>query len=627
MCGVFAAIAKREARLPEDVDLRVKRALGAIAHRGPDGKGVWVDPTRSVALGHVRLAVLDVRSEANQPFWSDCGRYVLVFNGEIYNYVELRKELAARGERFVTTSDTEVLLKALVVFGTDVINRLNGMWAFVLVDTTTGETLACRDRFGVKPLFTMQHGDVILLASEAKALIAYLGATPPPNRHAIGRYLRYDSNADDSETWFEGIRQFEPACWQRIGRAGQDLPPQRFWNYPVQRHSRSDSEALEQLRALLGSAVNIRTRSDVPLGLSLSGGVDSSTIAWLLREDSDLTVDAYCAWFEPVERSELPRAQSVCERFGHRLRPVPEVGRQQVEADLRTCIYHLDSPHRSTAVVPYLSVCRGARRSLTVMLEGQGADELLLGYPFLYPFAAVDFAIRGEVTSAWSTFRGEMRASDFRSAAGNLAIYASRWYAERPYRRWAPNILRDPALRHPGRAEQLRLSASLSNAAQALELEHRAHLRSLLRYGDAISMSVALESRCPFMDYRVVEFGFGLSLDLLVRHGHGKWLLRQMADQALPKEVAWPARKDGFTNTTVAALRGNVRASGVPRMGASLAIDMGLFSERVREPESMLSLDDTAFYRLMSTMLWLEIFHGNVAADHALTSAPRVRSA
>jgi asparagine synthase (glutamine-hydrolysing) len=131
MCGVFAAIAKREARLPEDVDLRVKRALGAIAHRGPDGKGVWVDPTRSVALGHVRLAVLDVRSEANQPFWSDCGRYVLVFNGEIYNYVELRKELAARGERFVTTSDTEVLLKALVVFGTDVINRLNGMWAFV----------------------------------------------------------------------------------------------------------------------------------------------------------------------------------------------------------------------------------------------------------------------------------------------------------------------------------------------------------------------------------------------------------------------------------------------------------------------------------------------------------------
>jgi asparagine synthase (glutamine-hydrolysing) len=581
------------------------RALAAISHRGPDGSGIWIDPGMSMALGHVRLAVLDVRAEANQPFWSDCGRYAIVFNGEVYNFVELRRELEAQGERFRTTSDTEVLLKLLIARGTDAIARLNGMWSFVFVDIQAKEALVCRDRFGVKPLYTMQHGDVLLLASEAKAIVAYLGETPKPNRRSIGLYLRYGTAGEHEESWFEGINRFEPAHWQRFRCGAAPIPARRYWDYPKSRIPMKDGEALEAFREVLGAAVRIRTRSDVPLGLSLSGGVDSSTIAWLLRDECDLTADAYCAWFEPVERSELGRAQAVCTSLGHRLNPVREVRMEQIEDDLRRCIHHLDSPHNSTALVPYFTLCKAARARLTVMLEGQGADELLLGYPFLYPFAAADFAVRGRFVSAWQTFAGEWRASNFRSALGSVPINASRAYAERGYRRWTLPLLADPALRDTGAVEGLHWRVTADNAPIALWVEHRTRLRSLLQYGDALSMAFGLEARCPFMDYRVVELGFALTTDKLIRNGFGKWLLRSMVAPHLPPAVVWPKRKDGFTNATVPALRRRVRLHGASDPGAKASAELGLFTRESLRPESVLGLPDGAFYRVMSTQIWV----------------------
>jgi asparagine synthase (glutamine-hydrolysing) len=569
----------------------------------------------SIALGHVRLAVLDVRAEANQPFWSDCGRYAIVFNGEIYNFVELRRELEAQGERFQTTSDTEVLIKLLVAQGTEAINRLNGMWAFIFIDIQAKEALICRDRFGVKPLYTMQHGDTLLLASEAKAIVAWLGETPRPNRRSIGLYLKYGTAGEHRESWFEGIDRFEPAHWQRVRVGAPPSPPQRYWDYPASRVAMSDGDALDGLREVLGAAVRIRTRSDVPLGLSLSGGVDSSSIAWLLREECDLTVDAYCAWFEPMEKSELPRARAVCETFRHRLQPVSEVSPERIGQDLRTCIHHLDSPHDSIALVPYLGLCRAARSRLTVMLEGQGADELLLGYPFLYPFAAMDFAMRGRLPSAWRTFEGERRASNFMSAAGNLASYASPWYGERKHRRWMLPMLADPAVREPGIVDGLRWRATRDNASAALRIEHQQRLRRLLQYGDALSMAFGLETRCPFMDFRVVEFGFSLGLDKFMRDGHGKWLLRRMTEHVLPRPVAWPERKDGFTNGTVACLRKLIQTHGTSEPRAQASVELGLLSPDSLSPASMLALPGDALYRIVSTQIW-------VAQHYSAESAP-----
>lgn len=626
MCGVFAALARRPGGLPTDVAFRVGRALSAISHRGPDGSGIWVDPAMSMALGHVRLAVLDVRAEANQPFWSDCGRYGIVFNGEVYNFVELRRELEANGERFRTTSDTEVLLKLLIARGTDAIARLNGMWSFVFVDTHAKEALICRDRFGVKPLYTIQHGDVLLLASEAKAIIAYLGETPKPNRRSIGLYLRYGTAGEHEESWFEGINRFEPAHWQRFRCGAAPTPAQRYWDYPQARLPMKDAEALEAFREVLGAAVRIRTRSDVPLGLTLSGGVDSSTVAWLLREECDLTADAYCAWFEPVEKSELGRAQAVCTSLGHRLHPVREVRTEQIEDDLRRCIHHLDSPHNSTALVPYFTLCKAARAKLTVILEGQGADEMLLGYPFLYPFAAMDFAVRARLVSAWQTFGGEWRASNFKSALGSLPIYASRAYAERGYRRWTLPLLTDGTLRDPGTAEGLHWRLTADNAPTALWVEHRTRLRSLLQYGDALSMAFGLEARCPFMDYRVVELGFSLATDKLMRQGHGKWLLRSMVAPHLPADVVWPRRKDGFTNSTVPALRRRVRTHGASDPGARASVDLGLFSRDTLRPEAIIGLPDDAFYRIMCTQIWVghhyATIHGADNRSPAKSAAP-----
>jgi asparagine synthase (glutamine-hydrolysing) len=605
MCGVFAALAHRPGGLPADVSSRVGRALKAISHRGPDGSGMWVDPGMSMALGHVRLAVLDVRADANQPFWSECGRYAIVFNGEVYNFVELRQELEAHGERFQTTSDTEVLLKLLIARGTAAVDTLNGMWSFIFVDTLANEAVICRDRFGVKPLYTMHHGGVLLFASEAKAIIAYLGETPEPDRRSIGLYLRYGTAGEHEDSWFEGISRFEPAHWQRIRCGVTPMPPQRYWEYPQTRVPMNDREALEAFREVLGAAVRIRTRSDVPLGLALSGGVDSSTVAWLLREECGLTADAYCAWFEPEEKSELGRARAVCASLGHRLHPVREVQTEQIEDDLRRCIHHLDSPHSSTALVPYLTLCKAARAKLTVMLEGQGADELLLGYPFLYPFAAMDFAVRGRLVSAWQTFAGEWRASNLKSALGSLRIHSSRAYAERGYRRWTLPLLADGTPREPGTPEGLHWRMTLDNAPAALWVEHRTRLRSLLQYGDALSMAFGLEARCPFMDYRVVEFGFSLATDKLMRQGYGKWLLRRMVAPHLPNEVVWPRRKDGFTNSTVPALRRRVRTHGASDPGARASVDLGLFTDESLRPEAILALPDGAFYRILCTQIWV----------------------
>jgi asparagine synthase (glutamine-hydrolysing) len=268
-----------------------------------------------------------------------------------------------------------------------------------------------------------------------------------------------------------------------------------------------------------------------------------------------------------------------------------------------------------------MTLCKAARQRLTVMLEGQGADELLLGYPFLYAFASSDYAVRGRIVSACQTFCGEKRASNFRTAAMSFLRYGMRPYAERDHRLFMAPMIADPVIREPGHQEGLRWRATIDNAPAALQVEHTQRLRSLLQYGDALSMAFGLESRCPFMDYRVVEFGFSLALDKLMRDGYGKWLLRRMADPVLPREVAWPDRKDGFTNATVPCLRRRVRTHGASDPGARASAELGIFTPESLRPEAMLSLPDTIFYRIMSTQIWVgQRYAGITAAGTAAAS-------
>lgn len=616
MCGLFAAFSLDGRGLPADVEARVSRALHAIRHRGPDASGVHVDPARRFALGHVRLSVIDVAASSNQPLWSECGRYFVVFNGEIYNYVELRADLEREGVSFRTSSDTEVLLQAIAHWGPGCIRRFNGMWGFVWGDLRAGRAVVSRDRWGVKPLFTQVVDGTLLLCSEAKGLFAYAGKVPEADQGMIGLFLRFGAGGEERRTWFRGVERFPVSMWQEFAleadrvRTGQS---DRFWRYPTDRERVDDESTREEFASRLTDAVRIRLRADVPLGLSLSGGIDSATIAWLTSQPLGRRLQAFTAWYEPVESSELPRATEVAAKFGHELIPVPESVDDRLVDDLRTAIWHLDSGHASPAIVPYLNLCRAARSRLTVMLEGQGADELLAGYVQFQLFAGADAAFAGRFGRVADCVRAYALAGGWSSILHDALRFSIPSLYLRQGSRWGAHALLSDEALSAEPTELRRLRIGTGNLAESLRYWHEHNLTNLLQYGDAVSMSVNLETRCPFLDYRLVELGFSLQSDLLVGDGYGKLVLRRLAGQAVPEAICWNRRKDGFTNLTARVVSRRIAARGLPKDGLDWAVGSGLLTEAARDVDRIASLPENIAYRMMSVALWGELFQGSSA--------------
>ena len=613
MCGIFAIICRSTtSRLPSDASLRMQRALDAIKHRGPNARGTHIDPSGKYAVGHVRLSVIDLDESSNQPFWSSCGRYFIIFNGEIYNYLEIRAELEKDGIIFRTKSDTEVLLAALIQWGTGAINRFNGMWTFVFGDTQTNQFVISRDRWGVKPLFSWEHDGQLILCSEAKGIIAWLGATPKPNKNSIGLYSKYGIGGECEESWFEGINRFPQASFQRVDLKSDSVsPPEVYWNYPTKRTINNLEEARKQFEILFHDAIKIRLRSDVPVGLSLSGGMDSGSIASIVSEKFQRSLQSYTAWHEPKEKSELPMAQRIASQFGHVSTDVPETSHDQLVKDLKTCIYHLDAGHNSPAIVPYLNLCRAARSTLTVMLEGQGADELLGGYPYFDLFAALDFLFRGRFRQAWQCLLANAHALGWRNVAMDAVRFAISKVFINQARRWnAQSFLCEKSMN--AQPNHLRkFSISKSNLNNALVYWHTYNLTNLLQYGDAVSMSVNLETRCPFLDYRLVEFGFLLKTDLVMHDGFGKYILRKCIEKNLPQEIVWRKKKDGFGNSTTSMIRELVNKKGLPNVAVEKAIELGIFKPHIRNPEAFQELPENIQFRIYSVLVWAEIFYCN----------------
>jgi asparagine synthase (glutamine-hydrolysing) len=609
MCGIFAVLGSSRNPLPPDAHVRISRALDAIAHRGPDARGIHISPDASFALGHVRLSVIDPSAAANQPFWSECGRHCLVFNGEIYNYVELAEELRALGVTFRTSSDTEVLLQALMRWGTDALQRLNGMWSIVYGDVSRGNFIVSRDRWGVKPLHMTRHEGRIVLCSEAKGIIAFMGQAPAPDLESIGLYLRLGVGGERPQTWYGGIERFPIACSATLSLDGGDpaaLAPVPYWRFPSERIHMDDGTAIRQFGELLADAVRVRLRSDVPVGLSLSGGLDSTSIAWLTSQRWGHRLETFTAWHEPRERSELPTAERIASMYGHRSTAIPQTDPSNTVALLEDCVHFLDCGHVSTAIVPYLQLCRAARRHVTVMLEGQGADELLAGYPPFSMYAAIDGCCAGQLAAASRAAWKYVRMLGPVRALLELIRHASRSARLEQGRRWGANRLLGPAALVGTGAELPSITLSKGNLARELELAHRTCLTNLLQYGDAMSMSVNLETRCPFLDYRLVDLCFRMSTDLIYRDGRTKWILRKAASGSLPDDICWAWRKEGFTNPTARVLRCYVSEHGLPPDALEAAIAAGLFTPALRARESALSLPDSILFRVFSALVWFQ---------------------
>jgi asparagine synthase (glutamine-hydrolysing) len=543
MCGLCGVVALD--RPPERA--AVERWLDELAHRGPDGRGVL--SADGVCLGHLRLAIIDLSDAGLQPF-EDHGLQLL-HNGEIYNYLELRAELQAKGHRFRSQTDTEVILAAYREWGERCVERFNGMWAFVLWDAQRRTLFCSRDRLGVKPFYYRLDGDRFAFASEPWPL-----RRGGANLRAVRDYLEQGYLDQGDETFFDGVVRLPPAHSLTFGPDGLKLT--RYWS--LERRD-PPSDPAGAVRETFLDAVRLQLRSDVPVGTCLSGGLDSSSIAVAVAHhghDHQKTVTAY---FEDEGFDERPYARAVVERTGAEAHWISFTAEDLVE-NLPAIVQAQGEPFGSTSICAGWYVMREARRAgLKVMLDGQGGDEILAGYRAFFGYRLSDLLRAGRVGEAAGELRAFAEVNGPRWAAVALVNphvperlrLAARARLRGSGTLAAPELRRlEPAGRENGAAFPDRLRRQLH-----LVLTRRG-LPELLRYEDRNSMAHSLEARVPFLDHRLVELAFALDGSELIRRGETKSVLRRALADLLPPTVRSRRDKLGFVTPERRFLRGRL---------------------------------------------------------------------
>jgi asparagine synthase (glutamine-hydrolysing) len=563
MCGLCGVVALGRPPDAETAD-RMARELD---HRGPDGEGSFHE--EGVALGFRRLAIIDLSDAGRQPFASEDGRLQLLHNGEVYNYRELRRELEARGHRFRSATDTEVVLAAYREWGEACVERFNGMWAFALWDGDRQRLFCSRDRFGVKPFYYRFERGRFVFASELKAFRADRETRLAPNRKAVRDYLEqgYVDHTDD--TFFAGIVRLPPAHCLTVDQRGVRV--RRYW--ALEPRDPPAGDAAETVRELFLDSVRLRLRSDVPIGTCLSGGIDSSSIACavdqLLRTEAENARPigerqrTFTVYFEEAGFDERPYAHAVVERTAASPHWVSFTDSELV-ANLPAIVEGQDEPFGSTSIVAQWYVMREARRAgLKVMLDGQGADEILAGYHgYFGPFFA-DLLLGGRL-GALRRELGAYRAVHGASAAGAAVALARPFVPERA--RWLAraHVRGGAALLHPD-LRGLAPTPEANGAPYGDRLRRQLHLiltrrglPELLRYEDRNSMAHSLEARVPFLDYRLVELLFSLESGELIERGRTKVVLRRALGDLLPPVVRDRVDKLGFVTPESRWFRGRL---------------------------------------------------------------------
>ncbi len=563
---------------------RVERMTDVLAHRGPDGAGVWTAP--GVGLGHRRLSIIDVAGSP-QPMHSASERLVITFNGEIYNFRDLRKELEARGVKFRTEGDTEVILAAYEQWGADCVSRLNGMFAFAIYDQKRRELFLARDRFGVKPLFYVQLSDgSIAFASELKGLLAHPLMRREADPRAVEDYMAW-GYVPDHRSILKGVQKLPAGHTLLLKHDSPVSQPQQYWDISfAERHKGKARDLEAELLHHLQQAVTSRMVSDVPLGAFLSGGVDSSSVVAFLAEASRQPVKTCSIGFDVASADETGYAQQVARIFGtdHNARTVSA---DQFDA-IDTIAGMFDEPFADASALPTWRVCQLARETVTVALSGDGADEAFAGYrrqvfhaheerlralipdplrrhvigPLGRIYPKADWAprpLRAKTTLlslAGSGEEGYARALSFLPPEGRFAIYSSDLAGDLgSYRAEQP--LYDLMAKAPMR----------SGLDQAQYADLKFWLPGdILTKVDRTSMATSLEAREPLLDHRLVEFAAGLPEGLRVKGRQGKWLLKKAMSRYLPDDILYRP-KQGFVTPIADWLRGPLagKARGIAK--------------------------------------------------------------
>ena len=539
MCGISAIVSKDLSMIQEMTDL--------VAHRGPDASDVWFG--EGFALGHRRLSILDLSDDGKQPMPHQVTGNTIVFNGEIYNYIEIREELKLLGHVFKTKTDTEVILSAYAEWGGECTKRFNGMWAIIIHDKKKDQLFISRDRFGVKPLYYFKSETVFALGSEIKQLFLF---TPrKANINYLTNYLVTGLLEYSDETFFDKILKLTPSHNMIYELKTGKTNITRYYDLKQKELKKTTvEEATREFSGLFNSSIDLRLRSDVKVGTCLSGGLDSSAVATVASDKyQGGNFQGIFAKSSEKETDESFYAELVAKTKNIDLNTIMP-SYEDFSAQIEKVIYTQEEPFVSPSIfMQYFVMAKAKEIGCKVMLDGQGGDETLLGYEKYYPSVLYEKLSKEGIPSFFNGVRSG-RMNNEGLSLKNLAKYIFGmlfWRIRLMGHFFNASMLKKKHLySNYGYLKTLSKCVTTSPfSLQRFEIFHT-NLPSLLRYEDKNSMKHSIEARLPFLDYRLVEFNLNLPSDFKINQGWSKYILRKFLDPKLPREIIWRKKKLGF---------------------------------------------------------------------------------
>lgn len=558
MCGIAGAIDFYGSKVDKAL---LQKMNSSLLHRGPDAEGYWLNEKENVGLAHRRLSIIDLSAQGNQPMHFDGGKYVISYNGELYNYIELKESLIKKGYTFKTETDTEVILAMYAEYGSACLSHFDGMFAFAIWDENKQQLFCARDRFGEKPFYYFKDENRLLFASEIKALWS-AGIQKNVTEEAIFRYLMFgvtNSGEQTGDSFFKGIKKLPPAHSMTIQLNGE-LSIQKYWELKIERRANiSVEEGGIQLLELLKDSVRKRLRSDVPVGSSLSGGLDSTTIVYLMDEilkKQGAKVNTFTIRYPGFDRDEGKYVDQIDQDIEIQRNDVFPSD-EEISSDFEQLQFIQDEPFGSFSISSQNRVYKAARdQGVKVMLDGQGADEILAGYTRDRAFYYRDLRKTNK-----SLYKSEMNSyselygQEFQEQAWLKRTIDRLPISSKKLRKGVQSIRKDDSSFflgiHPEMVKKYKhidnpITPPNSFRDTLLFSIQEKGLTELLRYADRNSMNYSVEVRLPFLSHQLVEFLFSLPDEFLIQNAWTKYILRQSVQSILPKSICWRSDKIGF---------------------------------------------------------------------------------
>jgi len=539
MCGICGVYNLDPSNVVSNIT--VQSMMDVMKHRGPDDEGIFID--NNVGLGFVRLSIIDLSPAGHQPMLSEDGRFVLVFNGEIYNYLELRDELVSKGHIFKTKTDTEVLLASYLEWGEDCLGHFNGMWAFVIYDKSSKRLFGARDRFGVKPFYYYFDNLSFIFASDINSIVKLMKDKFSVNKQSILDYLVFNRTDQTQHTFYANIKKI--AHGQSFNLNGDGLKTKQWYNLRDQLTNpyRSSEEFLETFI----SSIKLRLRSDVPVGVCLSGGLDSSSIvSTLIRKFNKHDLHTFSAVYDPGEQGDETKFINL---YRHQLSNMHYTTptAQSLFDDLEEFFLAIGEPIPSTGPYAQYKVMQLAKEHVVVTLDGQGADEQLAGYHYFFGFYFKELLRKGNVSRLSKEIICYLNQHKSLLGLKSMLYFLVPADSRTKLRASEHGYLnRDFASRYL-LSNQISDGLYASGSLQDALINHfEFKLEHLLKWEDRNSMHFSLEARVPFLDYRLVERTLATQSDLIVKNGITKHILREAMKGVLPEEIRKRRDKVGF---------------------------------------------------------------------------------